>query len=69
MQTVITCPKTSGALSFDIPADDERLWEYWMQPVVVACPLCGAEHVHGYRDLYIRGVMSAFGCEAVSTVH
>ena len=66
MQTVFTCPTTSASLAFDIPADDATLSEYWLQPVVIICPFCAEPHVRGYRELYIRGMMSEFSCQAAS---
>jgi hypothetical protein len=64
MQTTVICPLTRAELAIDLPADERDLPTYWGQAVSVACPVCQTVHVNSYSDLYRRGTMAPFQCQA-----
>jgi hypothetical protein len=64
VQTTFICPRTSTALSFDLPADEAALHVLWSRPLKIDCPVCRAIHSMDYRSAYITGVMSQFPCIA-----
>jgi hypothetical protein len=62
VQTTFICPRTSTALSFDLPADEAALRLLWSRPLKIDCPVCQAIHTMDYKIAYITGVMSQFEC-------
>jgi hypothetical protein len=62
MQTTFICPRTSTAIGFDLPADEEAMRVLWSQPLKINCPFCWAIHVTDYKGVYVAGVMSEFEC-------
>ena len=62
MQTTFICPRTSAALNFDIPTDEDALAVLWSKPLKINCPVCGTVHTMDYKNAYITGVMSEFEC-------
>jgi hypothetical protein len=62
MQTIMTCPKTSATVVFDVPGDETTLAQFWSHAVHVNCPMCEGLHVLRYGDLYKRSVMAEFSC-------
>ena len=60
MQTTFICPRTSTAIGFDLPADEEAVRVLWSQPLKINCPFCRAIHVTDYKGVYVAGVMSEF---------
>jgi hypothetical protein len=60
VQTTFICPRTSTAIGFDLPADEEAVRVLWSQPLKINCPFCRAIHVTDYKDVYVAGVMSQF---------
>jgi hypothetical protein len=62
MQTTFICPRTSTAIGFDLPADEEAMRVLWSQPLKINCPFCWAIHVTDYKRVYVAGVMSEFEC-------
>jgi hypothetical protein len=62
VQTTYICPRTSAALSFDLPADEAVLPALWSKPLKINCPVCQSVHTVRYKSAYITGVMSEFAC-------
>jgi hypothetical protein len=62
IQTTFICPRTSTAIRFELPADEEALRALWSHPLKIHCPVCRTIHVTDYKGVYIAGVMAEFVC-------
>jgi hypothetical protein len=62
VQTTFICPRTSTAISFDLPSDELALRVLWSQPLKIKCPLCRTIHTTDYKGAYMVGVMAEFDC-------
>jgi hypothetical protein len=62
VQATFICPRTSSAIGFFLPDDEEAMRELWSQPLRIRCPHCQGFHVADYRGVYMAGVMSQFEC-------
>ena len=62
MHTTFICPRTSIALSFDLPTGEAILPVLWSRPLKINCPVCQTIHTAEYKNVYITGVMAEFAC-------